>query len=242
MTSRRTSTEWPRRESPNVLEADEVRDYLLEHPKILTENADLVALLQPPSRHNGENILDMGQIVARYLGEEVKRLKQQHEELLAVGRANQAAQKQVHDASLAVMAARNFEHLIHIITRDLAQVMDVDTLTLCVEAAEDGPTKAPMGGVYVLQSGRVDAMLGPGAPALLEVVSGGDPQVFGPGANLVRSQALIRLAPSKGSPPGLLALGSRDADKFHAGQGTELLQYLCRLLERLIRTWLDLPG
>ena len=242
MTSRRTSTEWPRRESSKVLEADEVRDYLLEHPKFLTENSDLVALLRPPSRHNGKNVLDMGQIVARHLGEEVKRLKQQHEELLAVGRANQAAQKQVHDASLAVMAARNFEHLIHIITRDLAQVMDVDTVTLSVEAADDGPTKAPMGGVYVLPSGRVDAMLGPGAPALLEAVSGGDPLVFGPGANLVRSQALIRLAPSKGSPPGLLALGSRDADKFHAGQGTELLQYLCRLLERLIRTWLDLPN
>ena len=242
MTSRRTSTEWPRRESSNVLEADEVRDYLLEHPKFLTENSDLVALLRPPSRHNGKNVLDMGQIVARHLGEEVKRLKQQHEELLAVGRANQAAQKQVHDASLAVMAARNFEHLIHIITRDLAQVMDVDTVTLSVEAADDGPTKAPMGGVYVLPSGRVDAMLGPGAPALLEAVSGGDPLVFGPGANLVRSQALIRLAPSKGSPPGLLALGSRDADKFHAGQGTESLQYLCRLLERLVRTWLDLPA
>ena len=30
MTSRRTSTEWPRRESSNVLEADEVRDYLLD--------------------------------------------------------------------------------------------------------------------------------------------------------------------------------------------------------------------
>ena len=99
-----------------------------------------------------------------------------------------------------------------------------------------------MDGVYVLPPGRVDAMLGPGAPALLEAVSGGDPLVFGPGANLVCSQALIRLAPSKGSPPGLLALGSRDADKFHAGQGTELLQYLCRLLERLIGTWLDLPG
>ncbi len=242
MTSKRTSRKSPRHEPSNVLEAKLVRDYLLEHPHFLTENPDLLVLLRPVSRHNGENVLDMGQIVTRHLGDEVERLKQQHEELLAVGRANQAAQKQVHDASLAVMAARNFEHLIHIITRDLAQVMDVDTLTLCVEAADDGPTKAPMGGVYVLPSGRVDAMLGPGAPALLEAVSGGDSLIFGPGANLVRSQALIRLAPSKGSPPGLLALGSRDADKFHAGKGTELLQYLCRLLERLIRTWLDLPG
>jgi len=84
-------------------------------------------------------------------------------------------------------------------------------------------------------------MLGKGALTLLKAVPKGDPLVFGPGANLVRSQALIRLAPSKGSPPGLLALGSRDEKKFHPGQGSELLQFLCRLLERLIRTWLDLP-
>jgi len=73
-------------------------------------------------------------------------------------------------------------------------------------------------------------------------VASGDRQVFGPSAGLVRSQALIRLAPSKGSPPGLLALGCRDGGKFHSGQGTELLQFLCRLLERLFRTWLDLPS
>ncbi len=219
-----------------------MRDYLLENPDFLCDNPDLLPLLRPEVQHNGENVLDMGQIVARRLGDEVSRLKAQHEELLAAGRANQAAQQQVHAAALAMMAARNFEHLIHIITRDLAQVLDVDTVTLCVEAAGDGPTKAPMSGVHVLPEGRVDDMLGQGVPALLQAVTRGDHLVFGPSAGLVRSQALIRLAPSKGSPPGLLALGSRDGEKFHGGLGTELLQFLCRLLERLFRAWLDLPG
>ena len=219
-----------------------MRAYLLENPEFLTNNPDLLARLQPSPAHNGKNILDMGQIVARRLGDEVSRLNAQYEDLLSVGRANQAAQKQVHDAALAMMAARNFEHLIHIITRDLAQVLDVDTVTLCVEAAGDGPARAPLGGVYVLPAGYIDIQLGPVSPALLEAVPSGDRQVFGPSAGLVRSQALIRLSPSKGSPPGLLALGSRDGGKFHPGQGTELLQFLCRLLERLFRSWLDLPS
>ena len=240
MTTRPTSLKSRRRESSNLLRADEIRDYLIAHPNFLAENLDLLADLRPTSRHNGNNILDMNQIAARQLGAEVKRLNQQHEALLAVGRANQAAQKNVHDAVLAVMTARNFEHFIHIITKDLAQVMDVDMVTLCVEAVADQSTKAPMRGVYVLPAGCVDALLGTGGPALLNAVSMGDPLVFGPGANLVRSQALIRLAPSKGSPPGLLALGSRDENKFHPGQRSELLQFLCRLLERLIRTWLDI--
>jgi len=224
------------------LDGGRVRDFLLENPKFLTDNPDLLPLLRPEAKHSGENVLDLGQIVTRRLGDEVVRLQVLLDELLANGRANLAAQNQVHAAALALMGARNLEHLIHIVTRDLVEVLGVDTVTLCVEVAEDGPTRAPMAGVFVLPQGRVDAILGVGAPTLLEAIEGGDHLVFGPAAGLVRSQALVRLSPSPASPPGLLALGSREQDKFHSGQGTELLQFLSRLLERLFRTWLDLPN
>jgi hypothetical protein len=39
-----------------------------------------------------------------------------------------------------------------------------------------------------------------------------------------------------------LALGSRDREKFHPGQGAELLNFLAALLERLIRGWLKLSS
>jgi uncharacterized protein YigA (DUF484 family) len=241
MAGKPTSPEIPGGRPANIPAAEAVREFLLAHPNFLADNPDLLPLLRPASMHSGENVLDLGQIVTRRLGDEVSRLNAQHEELLAVGRANQAAQNQVHAAALAMMAARNFEHLIHIVTRDLAEALAVDSVTLCMEAAGDGPAKAPMGGVFVLPAGRIDAMLGVTVPARLEAVPQGDQGVFGPAAGLVRSQALIRLAPSPGSPPGLLALGSRDGDKFRPGQGTELLQFLCRLLEQLFRAWLDLP-
>ncbi len=241
MPSKPTSPNLRRGAPTGALDAEAVRDYLLENPNFLTENPDLLPLLQPAAKHAGRNVLDMGQIVARRLGDELTRLQEAQDELLANGRANLAAQSQVHAAALALLGARNFEHLIHIVTRDLIELLGVDTVTLCVEAAGDGPTKAPMGGVYIIPEGRVDGLLGPNVPAWLEAVQGGDYMVFGPSAGLVRSQALIRLCPSPGAPPGLLALGSRDGEKFQAGQGTELLQFLCRLLERLFRTWLDLP-
>jgi len=70
----------------------------------------------------------------------------------------------------------------------------------------------------------------------------GDPELFGPGAGLVRSQALIRLQISSETPEGLLAFGSREPDMFHQGQGTELVCFLARVVERCIRSWLDLPA
>ena len=51
----------------------------------------------------------------------------------------------------------------------------------------------------------------------------------------------MRLAASRKAPIGLLALGSRDSDKFYPGQGTELLGFLGRIGSLSIRSWLDLP-
>ncbi|MDP6565571.1 MAG: DUF484 family protein [Alphaproteobacteria bacterium] len=232
----------PRQEAAPT-EADTVRDFLAANPDFLAANPDLLQILRLPVRHGGENVLDMGQIMVRRLQEEVGELGRRYDDLLAAGRANQAAQGRMHDAALAMLEAKGFEHLIHIVTRDLPQVLDVDTVTLCVEAtADDGPRKAPMGGVYVLEAGAVDALMGEGTAVHLDGDSAGDRRVFGPAAGLVRSQALVRLSASPGAPPGLLALGSRDGARFQPGQGTELLGFLARLLERLLQAWLDLPA
>ena len=64
----------------------------------------------------------------------------------------------------------------------------------------------------------------------------------GAAAGLVRSDALIRLDIAEAAPPTLIAFGSRQPDHFHPGQGTELLNFLARVLEITIRAWLDLPA
>jgi len=48
------------------------------------------------------------------------------------------------------------------------------------------------------------------------------------------SSALVRLSPGGICPEGLLALGSRHGSTFHAGQGTELISFLARVIEILI--------
>ncbi len=69
----------------------------------------------------------------------------------------------------------------------------------------------------------------------------GNPSAFGEAADLVRSAALVRLEISASTPPALLAFGSRDSEKFHPGQATELIGFLAAALESIIRGWLTLP-
>jgi uncharacterized protein YigA (DUF484 family) len=65
--------------------------------------------------------------------------------------------------------------------------------------------------------------------------------IFGPAADLVKSEALLRLHPSSHTPTGIIAIGSRTEGTFDPGQGTELLAFLARVVELCIRTWLGLP-
>ncbi len=83
--------------------------------------------------------------------------------------------------------------------------------------------------------------MGKGREVLLRDESVGDPEIFGGAADLVRSDALLRLTISAQAPAGLIAFGTRHPGYFHAGQGTELMSFMGRVIEFGIRTWLDLP-
>ncbi|MBF0373840.1 MAG: DUF484 family protein, partial [Alphaproteobacteria bacterium] len=67
----------------------------------------------------------------------------------------------------------------------------------------------------------------------------GDPAVFGDAAGLVQSFALARLRLGDDQPQGLLALGSRGERTFVAGQATDLLSFLARVVEQAVRRWVS---
>ncbi|MCH7942148.1 MAG: DUF484 family protein, partial [Proteobacteria bacterium] len=106
---------------------------------------------------------------------------------------------------------------------------------------EGGGGAAAVLGVTCLAPGGIDGLLGPGRDLLI-VAGDGDARIFGAGAGLVASAALIRLKLGAAAPPALLALGSRHAERFPTGQGGEALVFLGRVLARCLNRWLDLPN
>jgi len=140
-----------------------------------------------------------------------------------------------------MLAATSFEQLIQTVTTDFAVLLDLDVVTLCIEA--DGAELATphLRGLHIVPAGTVQRLLGDGRPVLLRSHVDGEPEIYGGGAPLVASDALARLSISPNTPPGLIAFGSRRPGKFEAGQAVELLAFLTRSLERAIRLWLKLP-
>lgn len=221
-----------------VIAPSDVAGYLRRHPDFLIEHSDLLAVLTPPSHRRGDNVVDMQRFMVERLKSDLHRLKSQQRALIATSRSNLSSQQRIHGAVLALLSATSFEQLLQTVTTDLAVLLDIDVVTLCIESST-GFARTPLPGLQLLEPGEVNALLRPNRDALLEDEVEGDPAIFGSGAGLVQSAALLRLT-VENAPPGLLALGTRRAGKFKPGQGTELLCFLAQALGVTIGQWLDL--
>ena len=223
------------------LTAAQVAGYLRRHPSFLADHPEVLDGQQAPGRMRDQGIIDLQQVMVERLRGDLEAAVDGRNQLLATSRSNSAAQSRVHEATIALMAAPSFEHLIETVTTDLAVLLDIDVVTLGVEQDARKLPPVRMGGIYQLEPDTIDSILGPGRSILLRPETEGCAMLFGAGAGLVASDGLIRLTVSRATPPAVLALGSRQPGHFSPGQGTELLGYLGRVLELSIRRWLDLP-
>ena len=222
--------------------AGQVLSYLRNHPNFLSEHPQLISVLTPPKMKTGRDVLDMQRFMIERLRGEIETLRKGQRELIDASRINMLSQERVHGAVLALLGTRTFDHLLEVVTADFVELLDVDVVTLCFETPEIPIKGLKARGVHTLKPGAVKRLVGSGRSILLRAETLGDPILFGEAAQRVRSDALIGLKITKAAPPGLLALGSNTANRFHSEQGTELLTFLATALNRAIRTWLDLSN
>jgi uncharacterized protein YigA (DUF484 family) len=220
---------------------DAVLDYLRRHPDLLVDNPVLLEALTQSARFDG-NVVDMQHLMLNRLREENTRLRDAHAAIVGTARDNRSAQLQVHEAVLQILAARSFEKLIHTATADLPLVLEVDAVTICLEVGDVRIPRAYASSLRSIPEGSIERLLGPGRSIALASDITADKKIFDAAASLVRSQALARLNLGTQAPKALLAIGSRDVDTFHQGQGTELISFLAKALETTIRQWLNLPS
>lgn len=211
----------------------QVAAYLRRHGDFLLRHPDLVLSLSPPSRWDEAGaVVDMQAFMIDRLKEEVNRIKGAAEDLILTSRSNMSTQNRTHQAVLVLLEADDLETLTQVIAEDLAPILDVDVATLCFEQTEPALPTLAVPGIQHIAVGSVDRLMGgPDRNCALNEEMPGDPALFGAGAGLVASSALVRLSPGGICPDGVLALGSRHGCTFHAGQGTELILFLARVIE-----------
>ena len=231
--------------TPAAPDDESVAEYLRANPDFFDRHPGVITELSVPVRDFGEaregsgEIVDLQQVMLGRLQDEVGRREKSCNDLIDAGRSNLQSQSRIHEAALALLAARSLDHLIERVSTDLPVVLDIDVSALCLESGE--VVRTTPDGIRILPADSVDSILGVGKSVVLRENVSGDGRLFGETAGLVRSDALLRLRVREGLPDALLALGSREPRRFHSGQGTELLGFLAGVMEHSIRAWLDLP-
>ena len=226
-----------------------VIDYLKKHPDFLNEHPELLEILTPPQKDMGEGVIDLQHFITHNLQKDIRSLRGKYDTLLTSARDNMSTQNQVHNAVLGLMKARSLEQLLEVITIDLPSLFGVDVVRLGMEseAAQFYDTfysENNYSGITFIETGVVDAALGMGNEVLLcedtrKTSIYGFEQIFADCDGLVESCALLRLELTQAQRNVMLAFGVRHKDRFHPGQGIDMLSFLAQIVEYRLDQCLD---
>ena len=156
-------------------------------------------------------------------------------DLLAFARGHSGAVASIHRAVLAGLEAGSLDELLTVVTFDWPTMLGLDSVVLALVVG-DQAFRADRNGVQVLARPIVNRALAPLGAVEMRNVARGHP-MFGVDAEMVRSEALIRIDSPMPLPYGLLILGQHGAQTLDTPHGGDLLLFLGQSLAAMIRRW-----
>jgi len=166
----------------------------------------------------------------------VAEIEEANQDLIAFARGHSGAVAAIHTAVLAAVDADGLDHLIDIVTQQWPDMLGLDAVALALVAGGDG-ARIDSSGLQHVDPRLVERMLAGLDGVVLRGVGRGHP-LFGPAADLIRAEALIRLEPAGALQTGILALGQRRPQGFETRHGSELLLFLGEVVSRIMGRWL----
>ena len=222
-----------------------LRDKILSDPEAILEDQDVMrALIEANERTMGGNIVDLRGIAMERLESRLDRLEDTHRSVIAAAYENLAGANLIQNAVLKLLEPTHFADFLTALSDDLQKALKVDYLRLILESTEHEAAQIGFESVLsMVEPGVVDHYISAGRdvqirPVTLRQVSPASADVYGPSAQFIKSEGLLRLDLGEGRLPGLLIMGAEDANQFRPNQGTDLLAFFGGAFERVMRRWL----
>jgi len=202
------------------MNAQDVVNYLEQHPEFFQDQGDLLASVQIPHPHGGRAIsLTERQMMT--LRERHKALELKLAELIRYGQENDAIAEKLNRWTLTLLMQRNLRTLPDHLGATLSEIFDIPHTALAIwEASEDHADLPCAQPVPVGLINYSNQLAEPYCGMPLEANSGAVALI----GEQVKSIAIIALRREPGQASfGLLVLASNDAQRFTADMGTAFL-------------------
>tara|TARA_B100001173_G_scaffold189303_1_gene163268 strand:- start:1486 stop:2181 length:696 start_codon:yes stop_codon:yes gene_type:complete len=229
---------------------DKLREEILaKTQEILNDEMLLRALIEASDKNLGSKIVDLRSVAMQKMDGELKKLKRSNQQVIATAYENLVGMKQVHQVVLKSLEQNNFDEFITNLDTEACDILRVDCIKLGLEThyslqnTEKNDSKLfelldlyPVDFVdtYISQgenNGTDDVVLRP--------TPKGSEQVYGKLSKNLKSEGCIKLKIGNKKIIGILALASKEREKFTAQQGVELLKFMGSVFERRISHWLN---
>ena len=203
------------------MRAEDVANYLVDHPQFFEEHTALLADINLPHPHGGRTI-SLAERQLLTLRERVKELEKQLRELLAFAKENDALQLKVHQFNCALFGPYDRAALQSLVTHNLRDIFAVPHSAL--HLWRDEPPSAE---VLAFADEHVQPVCA--HHAIADTLAW-----FGEAGQHLRSFAYLPLR-ANGQTIGLLVLASEDKERFYPEMGTLFLQRIAETLGSAFR-------
>jgi uncharacterized protein YigA (DUF484 family) len=213
-----------------IVDEQAITQYLQQHPDLFERHPQLLTRLRLQHPRSGATVSLIERQVD-VLRERHAALEQQLAEFLRVARANDALAEKIHGFTRALLRTSTRAEALTLIESSLREDFDAHHAVLVLP----GAAGTELANRFVRAVAADDAVFGSfeslfasGRPRCGQVRDSQLEFLFGSDAPAIGSVALIPL--SMLTPPGLLALGSLERERFHPGMSTEFLSRMAELI------------
>jgi uncharacterized protein YigA (DUF484 family) len=229
---------------------NEVREEILSNPKAFLEDHDIMrALIAADRAKQASNVIDLRSIAMDRMEDRLNQLEDTHRTVIAAAYDNVSSMNQIHRAVLSILEPADFNGFLKLVAQDLASTLGIESVVLCLEtqavSAGQGPSlsKEFGTGVTFMAIGEIEDYITHGRdmnsrPVTMRSVKPDGVMLFSDNNEPIKSEALLKLDLGTGNLPGMLVLGSKNADQFAPAQGSDLLLFLGGVFSRIMRRWL----
>ena len=229
---------------------DQLREEILAKAhEILNDETLLRALIEASDKNLGSKIVDLRSVAMQKMDGELKKLKRSNQQVIATAYENLVGMKQVHQVVLKSLEQNNFDDFITNLDTEACNILRVD----CVKIGLETHSSLQNNEKYDSKLSKlldlypvnfVDTYISQGEnnntdDVILRPTPKGSEQLYGKVSKNLKSEGCIKLRIGNKKIIGILALASKEREKFTAQQGVELLKFMGSVFERRISHWLN---
>ena len=229
---------------------DQLREEILAKAhEILNDETLLRALIEASDKNLGSKIVDLRSVAMQKMDGELKKLKRSNQQVIATAYENLVGMKQVHQVVLKSLEQNNFDEFITNLDTQACNILRVDCIKIGLETHSSLQNNEKYDSklsklLDLYPVNFVDTYISQGEnnntdDVILRPTPKGSEQLYGKVSKNLKSEGCIKLRIGNKKIIGILALASKEREKFTAQQGVELLKFMGSVFERRISHWLN---